>query len=168
MIADTRSHVPEGGSTGKASAASQLGTFDVKDAHCFSSDDEKRLRRVIESEGADVFNTNVQDASMELLSSSSTPLTTDQISTLFTALDANGDGRLCRSDLLMAFGFTPAYSSTSAESKDHEPTHTSTLAETGTQVDDLLDIINTAEEVRVNGRRSISEAEFLAWIKRAI
>ena len=40
MIADTRSHVPEGGSTGKASAASQLGTFDVKDAHCFSSDDE--------------------------------------------------------------------------------------------------------------------------------
>ncbi len=165
MIADTRSHIPDGGSSGKASAASQLGAFDVKDAHCFSNDDEKRLRRVIESEGADVFNANVQDASMELLSSSSTPLTTDQVLTLFTTLDANGDGRLCRNDLLMAFGCTTAVSS---ESNDHEPNHTLTLAETGTQVDDLLDIVNTAEEVRVNGCRSIGEAEFLAWIKRAI
>jgi hypothetical protein len=50
------------GGSGKASAATELSTFDVKDAHCFAPEDEARLRRVIESEGADTFNANIQTA----------------------------------------------------------------------------------------------------------
>ena len=41
------------------------------------------------------------------------------------------------------------------------------LAQRAAQVDDLLEIVNTEGELRVNGGRSIGEDEFYAWIGRA-
>jgi hypothetical protein len=41
------------------------------------------------------------------------------------------------------------------------------LAQRAAQVDDLLEIVNTEGELRVNGSRSIGEDEFYAWIGRA-
>ena len=72
----------------------------------------------------------------------------------FAELDANRDGRLDRSDLLAAFGW--------ADAKSEE-----TLAARSAQIDDLLEVINTDGELRVNGGLSIGEAEFRKWLARA-
>ena len=122
----------EGAESGGASAAA-LASFDVKDAHCFSPDDEAKLRRVIESESADSFNAAIREAAMSLPSSSaeepgnrllqkprkaSSDESSDAGSSqesalpghlreLFTELDANRDGRLCRVDLLQAMPGVP-------------------------------------------------------------
>eukprot|EP01045_Picozoa_sp_COSAG04_P029370 COSAG04_NODE_4807_length_1885_cov_1.627100_1_plen_517_part_10 len=50
--------------TGPAEAgpAEALCTFRVEDAHCFSPEDEARLRRVIESESAESFNNAIREA----------------------------------------------------------------------------------------------------------
>jgi Ca2+-binding EF-hand superfamily protein len=95
--------------------------------------------------------------STELRSSSScsASLSAEQIKGQFVALDSNSDGRLCRHDLLKAFGW------------DNQQQQAEQLAARGAQVDDLLEILNTGEEVRVNGSRSIGAGEFEAWLSRA-
>ena len=47
-----------------------LDAFDVADAHCFSAEDEARLRGAIEAGGAESFNSLVQDCGKQLLSTS--------------------------------------------------------------------------------------------------
>ena len=137
--------------TGPAeSPAEALCTFRVEDAHCFSPEDEARLRRVIESESAESFNNAIREAGQAV-----TSLGKDlELQQQFAELDANGDGRLDRSDLLAAFGW--------ADAKSEE-----TLAARSAQIDDLLEVINTDGELRVNGGLSIGEAEFRQWLARA-
>ena len=101
---------------GSSAAAAALHTFDVKDAHCFSAEDETRLRSVIESEGATTFNDAIREAAAELLgapeggglrqSVREAGVVTNAAGALsFNKLDANGDKRLDREDLLAAFGW---------------------------------------------------------------
>ena len=138
--------------TGPAEAgpAEALCTFRVEDAHCFSPEDEARLRRVIESESAESFNNAIREAgqAVALLGKDL------ELQEQFAELDANRDGRLDRSDLLAAFGW--------ADAKSEE-----TLAARSAQIDDLLEVINTDGELRVNGGLSIGEAEFRKWLARA-
>eukprot|EP01043_Picozoa_sp_COSAG02_P000797 COSAG02_NODE_16_length_56207_cov_9.816122_14_plen_70_part_00 len=43
-----------------------LTEFDVADAHCFDPDDEKKLRSIIESEGASTFNAVIHEVAVQL------------------------------------------------------------------------------------------------------
>ena len=133
-----------------AGPAEALCAFKVEDAHCFSPDDEARLRRVIESESAETFNGAIREAGQAVAA-----LCKDmELQEQFAELDANRDGRLDRSDLLAAFGW--------ANAKDK-----GALAARSAQIDDLLEVINIGGELRVNGGLSIGEAEFRQWLARA-
>ncbi len=161
-------------SGGGDSAAAALHTFDVKNAHCFSPEDEARLRSVIESEGAETFNAAIQEVGAALLgapdggsSRVSSPtweagaVTNSAGSLRFETLDKNQDHRLDREDLLAAFGWDSPPPGTGGEQKQAE------LAKRGAQIDQLLEVVNTEGELRVNGSLSISKQEFDAWIGRA-
>jgi hypothetical protein len=96
-----------------AGPAEALCSFDVKDAHCFSPIDEDKLRGIVECESAETFNSAIQEAG-------------DAIATLdkefelreqFSEFDRNGDGRLSRSELMLAFGW--ADTDTTEEVSDH-------------------------------------------------
>jgi hypothetical protein len=161
-------------------AAAVLESFDVQNAHCSSAGDEAKLRRVIESESAESFNAAIREvatlikevareplraspsrlvrASMRGFTDTENPLgganhaaasdeteADKETRAQFLALDRNNDGRLCRSDLTHAFAG----------------------ALEQTQVDDLLGVIATGPELRVNGTLSIGLPEFTAWIRRA-
>ena len=107
---------------------------------------------MIECESAEIFNSAIREAGeavAALDSKGHVPLR-DQ----FAQLDLNNDGRLSRSELLSAFGWR-------VDSKDSSGGQ---LAAHTSQLDDLLGIINTDGEVRVNGEASISEPEFKAWL----
>ena len=158
---------------GVGSAADALHTFDVKDAHCFSADDEARLRRVIESESAETFNAAIREAGAALLGAAGAPgegiqqsvretgaVTNAAGSLQFGTLDKNGDKRLDREDLLAAFGWDSGVGPVSGDRQEE-------LAKRSAQVDDLLEIVNTEGELRVNGSLSIGESEFKAWIGRS-
>ena len=43
-----------------------LASFDVANAHCFSPDDEARLRNIIEAGGAENFNELIQDCAIKM------------------------------------------------------------------------------------------------------
>lgn len=79
----------------------------------------------------------------------------------FETLDKNQDHRLDREDLLAAFGWDSPPPGTGGEQKQAE------LAKRGAQIDQLLEVVNTEGELRVNGSLSISKQEFDAWIGRA-
>ena len=72
----------------------------------------------------------------------------------FQTLDANSDGRLCRQDLLRAFGGDGSASGKGWFSE--------------AQVDELLKCIATAQpQILVNGSLSIGLPEYKAWVRRA-
>ena len=73
----------------------------MKDAHCFSSEDEEKLRRVIECESAETFNSAIRETG-EAIARLDAKVALRE---LFSEFDANGDGRLDRSELLLAFGW---------------------------------------------------------------
>ena len=175
--ADADSSKDKAGESEIGRAATTLVGFDVKDAHCYSAEDEAKLRRVIESESASSFNEAIREAGLALLSEvgdikgtphklrssngnasidTENPLAGDILTESaidkvlreqFVALDSNEDGRLCRSDLLKGFGRM--------------------LSEE--QVDDLLGIIadTGSHKLLVNGSLSIGLEEFKPWIKRS-
>ena len=174
---------------------SALVDFDVKEAHCFSREDEAKLRRVIESESAETFNSAIREAGEALLDAAETgtlrasrirlpgkgagsagdtdgavsvenPVAGAGADTAaesaqdkalrldFQTLDANSDGRLCRQDLLRAFG------------GDGSASGKGWFGEA--QVDELLKCIATAQpRILVNGSASIGLPEYKAWIRRA-
>eukprot|EP01046_Picozoa_sp_COSAG06_P012855 COSAG06_NODE_766_length_12468_cov_14.138076_5_plen_336_part_00 len=175
---------------------SALVDFDVKEAHCFSQEDEAKLRRVIESESAETFNSAIREAGEALLDAAETgtlrasrivrpgegagsagdtggavsvenPVVgagagadtaesaSDKALRLeFQTLDANSDGRLCRQDLLRAFGGDGSASGKGWFSE--------------AQVDELLKCIATAQpQILVNGSLSIGLPEYKAWVRRA-
>ena len=168
VIADCRTGADTAGT-----AADALHTFDVKDAHCYSAEDEARLRSVIESESAATFNEAIREVAAALLGnpSAGVPLrqsireagivTNAARSVKFSELDMNGDGRLDRQDLLVAYGWNLPAGASASERQNEE------LSKRCAQIDDLLETINTGEEFRVNGGRSIGQHEFDAWIGRA-
>jgi hypothetical protein len=159
-----------GGGENSDSAAAALHTFDVKDAHCFSAEDEARLRSVIESEGAATFNAAIREVGAALLGTGGGVLrqsmreagavTNAAGSLRFEALDKNQDQRLDRQDLLEAFGWN-------LPPPGSEQYKQAELAKRAAQIDQLLEVVNTEGELRVNGSLSISEDEFYTWIGRA-
>ena len=94
-----------------------------------------------------------------------------KLKALFESLDDNHDGRLCRSDLLRAYGgksdAAPNMVSPSSDEQGSSGFDDSDAAMGVQQIDDLLEIINTGPELRVNGSRSIGEEEFSAWMLRS-
>ena len=73
----------------------------------------------------------------------------------FQTLDANSDGRLCRQDLLRAFGGDGSASGGKGWFGE-------------AQVDELLKCIATAQpRILVNGSLSIGLPEYKAWVRRA-
>ena len=140
--------------------AEELCKFSVENAHCFSPEDEARLRRVIESEGSETFNHAIREAGEAVVALQGQAAAAGkhlELQEQFVALDANRDGRLDRCDLLAAFGWD------AADEKEGEEG----LAARSARIDELLEIINTEDELRVNGGLSIGEAEFRQWLARS-
>ena len=147
---------------------------------------EAKLRRVIESEGAETFNQAIREVGRVLFDSAeragtlrksryakvaarSAPGDTEnplagaaageeEVDELlradFAALDTNSDGRLCRLDLLRAYGGSAAVDGSGGFMG-------------AAQVDDLLRCIATGDELRVNGSLSIGVGDFSAWMRRS-
>lgn len=90
---------------------------------------------------------------------------------LFESLDDNHDGRLCRIDLLKAYGgrsgAAPNGVDPSVDERGTSELDDSDAAMGLEQIDDLLEILNTGPEIRVNGSRSLGQAEFGAWMLRS-
>jgi hypothetical protein len=183
---------------------SALTEFDVKDAHCFSADDESRLRRVIESESRESFNSAIREAGQALVTEKATALAArarssraDPSSSFssegvadvanplsgaattvggssrtvvsrleFASLDSNNYGRLNRSDLLKAFG-RPLEPGDDGATVAADEGGVAVDGISARQVDELLSVIATGSEVRINGSLSIGPAEFEAWMRRA-
>ena len=118
--------------------------------------------------------------SMDMENPGSTTRTTNPVATeapgqqaarlkaLFESLDDNHDGRLCRSDLLRAYGgksdAAPNMVNPSNGEQGSSGFDDSDAAMGLQQIEDVLEIINTGPELRVNGSRSIGEEEFSAWM----
>ena len=79
---------------------------------------------------------------------------------------ANNHGRLNRSDLLRAFG-RPLESGDDGPAAGADEGATAVEGISARQVDELLSVIATGSEVRINGSLSVGPAEFEAWVRRA-
>lgn len=94
-----------------------------------------------------------------------------RLKALFESLDDNHDGRLCRIDLLKAYGGRSDAALNTVDPSDGERRSSgfddSHAAMDLEQIDDVLEILNTGPELRVNGSLSIGEAEFCAWMLRS-
>ena len=174
---------------------SALVDFDVKEAHCFSQEDEAKLRRVIESESAETFNNAIREAGEALLDAAeSGTLRASRIARPGKGAGSAGDtgGAVSVENPVAGAG---AGADTAAESAPDKALRLEfqTLDANSdgrlcrqdlqrafggdgsgkgwfgeAQVDELLKCIATAQpRILVNGSLSIGLPEYKEWVRRA-